>query len=178
MPVDPIVVAKLKTAAESAINPYSESYSDIMLELLSRPDYRALLERLIQRDAVRAMRGNILDKDSWKFAALNKLDDMLDVDFEETWPSWGDEYLDFARARAEDLANSDDDDALQAAIYEMNNMGELLTADLYAEIEMLEQRRRDLPEEEDYDDTSESRAASRKKVDESAQLDAIFESLL
>lgn len=60
----------------------------------------------------------------------------------------------------------------------MNNMGELLTADLYAEIEMLEQRRRDLPEEEDYDDTSESRAASRKKVDESAQLDAIFESLL
>ena len=124
------------------------------------------------------MRESILDKDAWKFAVLSDLDKLLELELEESWESWGDDYVSYARQRAEELADSTNDDELRVAINELNSVGDMLGADLYNEISMLEQQREVLKQDEDYNDDELPLSGSGNAVDESAELDRIFASLL
>ena len=177
-PTEDIQKEKLRDAVTLAVNPHGQNAADIMLRLLDRPSYRSLLDQWLKGDAAAAMRENVLDQDTWKFSVLSRLDELLDLSSEESRGSWGEEYLDYARQRAEDLADSDDDDDLREAIEEFGETGDMLGIDLSYEISMLEERRLKLPEEADYDENSSTISKTVKVFDASAQLDEIFASLL
>jgi len=177
-PTNKASARKLKAAAEAELNPSTHASADVMLNLLRNPNYRSLLDKIIQGDAAMLMRANVLDKGTWKFTILCKLDELLRLDSVETWNSWGQAYVDYAKGLARDLADSDDDDDLRVAIEEMTDINNMLDADLYDEINMLEERRSSLPKEEDYNDIESGAKAPRSTADASAQLDVIFGSLL
>jgi hypothetical protein len=176
LPTKKKVLHKLRVAAALAVQPSTQVEAKAMLELLSEPVYRRLLDKLLQDSAAAVMRESILDKDSWKFAILAELDKLLELDSEETWDSWGSDYVEYARQLAEDLADSDDDEDLRMAIDELTSIGTMLGVDLYSEINALEQRRDDLPEGDDYDDIKPS--APVNSIVDSTRLHEIFASLL
>jgi len=179
IPTEKAVLDKLQASAEAAVNPSGRESANVVARLLSKPIYRGLLDKILQGNATALMRANILDKDSWKFTILSKLDTILELDAEETWHSWGDAYVDYARGLAQDLANSDNDDDLHVAIEELNAIGHMLGADLYDEIHALEKRRLSLPDEDDYNDVKPQLQPPSPAVnDDSTELDGIFTSLL
>ena len=89
MPTDEVVVDKLRVAVKASLNPPTQTIAEATLELLLKPRYRALIDKLVQDKSAALMRANILDKDGWKFTILSKLDKILELDMEQTWLSWG-----------------------------------------------------------------------------------------
>src|SRR5271157_2470247 len=177
-PTKSAILDKLRTKVEEAVYPATRESADVMVELLRKPNYRRLLDELLNDNACAVMRESILDKDAWKFAVLSDLDWLLELELEESWESWGNDYVSYARQLAEELADSTDDDELRVAIKELNSVGDMLGADLYNEISMLEQQREVLKQYEDYNDDELPLSGSGNAVDESAELDRIFASLL
>jgi hypothetical protein len=172
------ILDELQSAVTAATKPASEYSAEIMIGLLRRPVYRRLLDTLLDGNAAAMMRENILDKDTWKFAILSKIDKLLALDLEESWDSWGNDYMDYARELAESLSVSTDYDDLHAAIEELTGISSMLDADLYDEIRALERQRDSLPEADDYNDSGSRLQKAASESDESAELDVIFASLL
>jgi len=178
MPTNQATLDKLKSFTESAVNPTNRESATAMVGFLGKPNYRRLLDKILHANAAALMRANILDKDSWKFIILSKLDVLLDLDPEETWNTWGETYTAYAQWLSEDLADSDNDEDLREAIEELTSIAEMLGTDLYEEIHTLEQRRHNLPEDDDYNDVKPEIRPPREAVDDSTRLDNIFASLL
>jgi hypothetical protein len=77
------------------------------------------------------------------------------------------------------FVNSSDYDDIQSAISELNNIGTMLGVDFDDEIAALDNRRRHLPQDRDYDDEDDANTQQTDgSSDASAQLDSIFGSLL
>lgn len=178
MPANEATVHQLAAAATIAAHPNTQDSANVILELINKPTHRRLLDDLIRNNTVAVVRENVLDKDSWKFGVLAKLDNILKLDLEESWDSWGNDYLNYARQLAERLTDSNDDDDLRIAIDELESVGRMLDADLSNEIAALEERRRHIPQDDDYDDESQSSGSDGSVEDSSAQLHKIFATLL
>jgi hypothetical protein len=179
IPTDNAVLKGLKKATAIAMRPDGRESANAMLTLLETPSYRRLLDDFLGDEAAAVMRTNVLDKDDWKFAVLARLDRLLKCAWEDSWESWGGDYVHYARQLAEELSDSTNDEELRKAISEMEEINSMLDADLYEEINTLEERRSRLPRDEDYDDNS-SGEARIGQIDEAdtRQLDRIFSTLL
>ena len=167
---------------EKALEPAGESSAKAMFYLLQDHKTGELIERYSVNNAMKALRANILGMDTWKFILLSKIDDLLEIDPEQSLLEWGNDFVSYADQTVEDLSHSNDWEKLDGTIREINELARFLGLDLFDSISALENRRDNLPPEKDEnyeDDKSDGGSAgSRGPSDSLRQLDNMFASFL
>lgn len=180
LPTNAETLNVMHEAVEKATRSDGEEAANQIVSLLKIPPYRELLDKLFQGNTAAALRENVLDKDSWKFKVLADVDRILTLDLQDSWSSWGDEFVAYARQITEDLEDTTDGYDLQSAINELNSVPSMLDVELNDEIAKLEERLGKLPRNPDYDDGEEDSKSQESEggADPYSQLDRIFGSLL
>lgn len=178
VPTDPAIRKELLTAFREWLNPIGHDQATMVIDGLKDAQIRALLDSILDDRSLTGLRGNILDKDNWRYGILSKIDRLLELDSESSWDTWGQDYLDYARQLAHDLDNTTSYDDLTSAIDELNEVGDTLGLDLYDEIRGLKERRDNLPSTNDYDEIESSASATVEPDRDALKLHSIFESLL
>jgi len=171
----------LSELIDRALKPADESSAFTIYELL-RGEAANLVQRYTGSDAMDILRGNILDKDTWKFSILSLIDEDLGIDSEASMAQWGNDYLAYLEDYVFEMLQSEDFDELDKAIREIGDITSFLEVDLEDSISALERRRDRAPSEEDDSDyeryTSQNSSGDRSSSDSMRELDNIFESFL
>lgn len=166
---------------DKALKPTDESSAEVIYELLQGGKTSKLIQRYSAGEAIDIFRESILDKDTWKFPILSKIDHQLGIDSEESMEQWGNDYLAYLDDLMDEMLQSDNYENLDTAINEMRGISSFLEVDLYDSISALESRRDNLPSEEsdeDYESYSSTNSKGERTGDSMRELDNIFASLL
>ena len=166
---------------DKALKPTDESSADLIYMLLQGGKTSNLIQRYTVGEAVDIFREGILDKDTWKFPILSKIDQQLGMHSEESMEQWGNDYLAYLDDLVGEALQSDDYESLDTAIHEMQGIGSFLQIDLYDSISALESRRDNLPSKEsgeDYESYSSANQKNERNGDSMRELDNIFASFL
>lgn len=161
-----------------ALQPSDEPSAQAILDLLRTRNTADIVERYSSSEAIETLRTNLIDKDTWKFSILSKIDEFLEIDAENSMNAWGHDYIDHVGGWVYEMSQSTDYDDLDNAIDELRDISSLLGVDLFDSIEELEGIRDNLPPERDDDDYESYSSSRSKDSDSSRELDNVFASLL
>lgn len=204
MPIGAETHEELRSQALSVVNPLDGRSADISMQLISNPVYKPLIDRILNVDSAAAMREHLINRGTWTFGFLLRLDEMLGLNQLDSMVEWGFEYEEYARQLTAELANSVDYGDIQDAIDELTHLNDkMILIHLDDEIEKLENQREaligrsrdydepdndtlysisDSPRADSSPDSADVRSDYETSVkhdyDTSAQLDQIFDSLL
>ena len=164
---------------DEALQPPSESSANAMLGLLQIQNTANIVERYSNSDAMGVLRTNILDKDTWKFSILSKIDEYLGINPEESMDAWGYDYSTFIKEDyVYEMSQSTDYEDLDNAINELRGISSILGIDLDDSISELENHRDDLPPEQPDEDYERYSTSQARDGNSSRELDNVFASLL
>lgn len=171
----------LSNLIQYALRPATKSSASIMLELLRASRTADVINAHCSGNAVRLLRDSLLDKDSWKFSLLSSIDEILEVDSNESINDWGDDYFSYAQELPSILGSDADYETIDSAIDELRSISSFLGVDVWDRIDELQVRLDNLPQSDDdgdYEGYSAENSASRGGGDSLRALDGIFSSLL
>ena len=166
---------------ERALEPIGAPSANAMFEMLRERKTGELIGRYSVNNAMKVLRSNILEMDTWKFILLSKIDKLLEIDPEESLMEWGNDFVSYADQTVEDLSHSNDWAKLDGAIREIDQIARFRGLDLYDSISALKNRRESLQSEKDEnyeDDESHGGSAGSRGPSDSRQLDNMFASFL
>lgn len=174
----------LSAVVAHALEPSNEAGANTIFELLRTRNTAEIIEAHIADAPMQVLRSNILDKDTWKFSVLSRIDEFLGIENEDSMADWGEDYISHAEELPYNMSGESDYDDYTGAIEELQSLESFLGINLHHSITALESARNELPpeEEEEADDyeryaaTSEKRSSSH--ADPFRELDRIFSGLL
>jgi hypothetical protein len=155
----------------------NESSADAVLDLLQISNTADTIERYSTGDPMEILRINILDKDTWKFSLLSKINEFLAINSEESMNAWGHDHVYYVSDFVYRMSQSSDYEDLDNAIDELRGVSSILDIDLDDSISELESYRDSLPPEADDDDYERYRSTGQEGSS-SHELDNVFASLL
>jgi hypothetical protein len=181
MPASEELKAGLSNLVTRALEPTNEASAKVMIGLLRVNDTAEVIRAHSSPDAMKVLRRNILDKDTWKFALLSQIDSFLRVDYEDSMADWGEDYVSYAEEMISNMPDESDYGDYTRTIGELQDISSYLGIDLQDSISALEAARAEIPDEDEsgnYENYNSESKPSRGSSDPLGELDRIFSGLL
>ena len=174
--------AALSTLITRALEPSSEASAEVVLDLLRQRNTAEIIEEHTDAEPMQVLRENIIDKDTWKFSILSRIDEFLHMENEGSMTDLGDEYISYAEQLAYNMPDDSDYEDYSEAINELGSLSSFLGVDLHNSIAALESACSEIPspedERNDYEDYAAAAEPSPDRADPLRELDRIFSGLL
>jgi hypothetical protein len=144
---------EMRSIVEAQLEQDNMSTADDLIQMLKRPGDKAILDKVLRRDAAFALREKlIVSSRTGRFTRLHAVEALLRNEETHFVDEWRDEAVEYYRGWAAQLEGSDDLAEFDRAINEIDSISDYLGEDFSELMEDLEAWREDIPRDsEDYE---------------------------